>query len=450
METICSAQKPVLSILGKAKPSEQGYRLLKYCVQESVDGGVLLFNVLTREMLFLTDEEFARWVENDYLKAHWFVVPENLDEKKYADMVKWVLHSNAKKPSAITTYTILTTTDCNARCFYCFEKDRSRIPMSEETAHKTAVYIQKHCGRKPVSLVWFGGEPLYNWNAMDIICKDLCQAGIEFYSRIATNGYLFDQEAVIKAKEVWNMQNVQITLDGTEAVYNRSKRYIYREGSPYQTVMGNIERLLDAGIRVIIRLNMDLYNAADLMTLVDELAERFAEKKGLTIYAQHIFDAETPMANFRTESQWQERFEAIYRLRAKIDSYGLDIFRGIRKKLKLNSCIADGEDAVLIAPTGEIGLCDQYSDSDFIGHIDHEEFDQSVVKSWKERISEIPECANCVIYPDCVKLKKCPVNSVCYRQHREEKNWQLRRAMLQEYQRWQWNSQADDSDELFC
>lgn len=52
------------------------------------------------------------------------------------------------------SYTILTTTDCNARCFYCYELGRSRIPMSEQTAHEIADYISA----PKVNIHWFGGE----------------------------------------------------------------------------------------------------------------------------------------------------------------------------------------------------------------------------------------------------------------------------------------------------
>lgn len=50
---------------------------------------------------------------------------------------------------------------------------------------------------------------------------------------------------------------IQVTLDGTEGVYNAVKRYVDAgEKSPYQVVLANIRGLLDAGVRVIVRLNV--------------------------------------------------------------------------------------------------------------------------------------------------------------------------------------------------
>ena len=68
------------------------------------------------------------------------------------DFVRLVLRAQSKDMDPIIGYTIFTTTDCNARCFYCFELGRSRIPMSEETAHKTARYIRDHCGGEKVKI----------------------------------------------------------------------------------------------------------------------------------------------------------------------------------------------------------------------------------------------------------------------------------------------------------
>ncbi len=170
------------------------------------------------------------------------------------------------RPAAkiITDYTIFTTTDCNARCFYCFEKNAARIPMSPGSAEKTAGFIAGHCGGNEVSISWFGGEPLYNMEAIDIICRGLRERGIPFNSKIVSNGYLFDREIIGRAKVDWELRSVQITLDGTEDVYNKAKAYIYKGVNAFRRVIGNIHLLLDAGIAVDIRLNIDTYNADNL------------------------------------------------------------------------------------------------------------------------------------------------------------------------------------------
>ena len=82
MEQILKANEAIIGILGKEKAAASGYRMLHYCISTEVEEGILLFNLLTREMLLLTREEFANAIESPYLRKHWFVVPEETDEKK--------------------------------------------------------------------------------------------------------------------------------------------------------------------------------------------------------------------------------------------------------------------------------------------------------------------------------------------------------------------------------
>jgi radical SAM protein with 4Fe4S-binding SPASM domain len=319
--------------------------------------------------------------------------------------------------------------------------------MSYETALKVVDYIKAHCGGKKVSISWFGGEPLFNMEAIETICDGLRQNGIEFKSTMVSNGYLFDAQTVQKAVEQWNLYRVQITLDGTERVYNKTKAFIYREGSPYQVVLNNMERLLDAEVSINVRLNMDLYNASDLLQLMDELAKRFSGRKGLTVYAHHLFQGNLPMAEQHTEEEWQARDEAMKRLEEKIRQNGFGSKRGISKNIRLNNCMADSGKSVTILPDGNIGLCEHYSESEFIGHIDREGFDAGMVASWKERVPEIPECAECFYYPDCTMLKKCANASVCFEQYRQERYRKLYQAMACEFEKWKSNTVSDEEEE---
>ena len=448
MKIITQANKSILSVLRPMKLSAPSDRLMHYCVETPVEEGVLLYNLLTMEMVLLTQKEYQHRLAHPYLKDHWFTVPADTNEKELADLVKWVLKSRQKKSEAITGYTIFPTTDCNARCFYCFELGRSRIPMTEETAHQVADYIASHCGEEKVNLCWFGGEPLYNKGVIEIICNSLREKGIAFTSRAISNGYLFDEETVKTAVEDWNLKQVQITLDGTEKIYNKVKAFIYREGSPYQVVMENIGHLLKQGVRVNIRLNMDMHNAENLLELVDDLAGRFQEQKGLSIYAHHLFDGNRPMAELHSEAEWKLRDEAMCRLNEKIAAYGMARRNGIPKRYKTNFCMADSGHAVTILPNGEIGLCEHFSESEFIGHIDREGFNQDVIKSWQERIPEIPECATCFYYPYCRQLKKCASGSVCFELIRLDHRRKTQRSMVCEYEKWKGTAVETGEDEM--
>lgn len=451
MVVISEASKPVLSVLKPFLKTVRDARWSQYCVRTPIEDGILVFNLLTRELVLLSQNEYAKFYELDYLMEHWFVVSKKAKEKEMADFVKLVLTSRRTKPREITSYTIFTTTDCNARCFYCFELGRSRIPMSCETAEKVVQYIKTHCRGKQVSISWFGGEPLFNVDAIDTIARGLQREKIEFSSKMVSNGYLFDDEIVHRAVRDWNLKKVQISLDGTEKVYNKIKSYIYRDTNPFEIVMKNIASLLQSDIGVSIRLNMDLYNADDLLALSGELSKRFQGKKGISVYVHHLFKSDTPDAELHSEAEWELRVAAMDRLNKTLEENGLLSKSGIYKNIKLNHCMADSGTSVTILPDGNLGLCEHCTENEFVGHIDQDVLDVAVVKSWKERVPEIPECADCFYYLDCIKLKKCSTDSVCYPQFRQEKLKRVQRAMLNEYEQWLTKSNEQEDDEnSFC
>ncbi|MBQ3557098.1 MAG: 4Fe-4S cluster-binding domain-containing protein [Oscillospiraceae bacterium] len=436
MKVVAQANEAVLTILKRFLKTDFQGRLMKYCLAQQVEDGVLLFNLMTREMVLLTEEEYSRATELDYLRQRWFIVPEQLDEKECMEFVRLIFKSKTKSKGEITGYTIFTTTDCNARCFYCFELGRSRIPMSEETAHKTAEYIKSHCGGKKVKISWFGGEPLMNPTAIDIICDDLREAGIEFTSSMVSNGYLFDDALAEKAENKWNLKRIQITLDGTEDVYNRIKAFVYSDTNPYQIVLNNIRRLLDREIQVVIRLNMDLHNAEDLLVLAEELTRRFGGEKLLRVYAHHLFQDGVANAERYTDAEWNEREAAMNRLNEKLLGGGL-LSRGvISRDVKMNHCMADNDKCITIVPDGNIGVCEHYSETEFVGHLDREGFDAEMVAAWKQTMPEVPECADCFYYPECYKLKKCLNESVCYPVFRRNQEEKVRQRMLNTYEKW--------------
>ena len=420
--------------------AEEHYRLMHFVVQQPVEEGLLLYNVMTRAIALLSTDEAQKMAEKpasvSELVSKWFAVPMDHDDRKLAQEVRAVGKMLEKRPKGITGYTILTTTDCNARCFYCYEKGRSRIPMTEEMAEKVAEFIIRESAGEKVKLRWFGGEPLYNKGVISIICGRLREAGIEYRSSMVSNGYLFDDKIVDEAINLWNLKKVQITLDGTEDVYNRSKAFIYSEGSAYQRVLGNIHRLLDAGIRVSVRLNIDRHNADDLFNLADILIKEFGGKKLFGVYSHSLFEAgsETTAVS-HTEDQRREQFESRMRLQEKLKEGKIALESKLSDKLKLNRCMADNDTSVLILPDGHLGKCEHYSDDHWFGHIDSPERDEAELADFKRIRDEIDACAECPFYPECYRLVLCEEAVHCYPEEREEMLLQARENLLNFYQK---------------
>ena len=135
------------------------------------------------------------------------------------------------------------------------------------------------------------------------------------------------------------------------------------------------------------------------------------------------------------------------RLEERIAHHGLSGKSGISKNFRVNYCMADSGRSVTILPDGHIGLCEHFSEDEFIGHIDGEKFDEAMVKSWRKTGPEIPECAQCFYYPECIRLEKCANSRVCFPQERNDRLRKTKRAMRNEYEKWQTQSQSDDMED---
>lgn len=439
MKEITTVTEPLDSLLNKQEVEDgQMYRPMSFVVEQPVDEGLLLYHTMTKAMLLLSQEEArlykSRPASLPQLIEKWFLVPTAHDDRLLSRQVRDVVKLTREKKKGITGYTILTTTDCNARCFYCYEKGRPRRPMSKDTALRTAQYIIDHCEKQKVSINWFGGEPLFNKSVITTICNKLSEAGIDYSSSMVSNGYLFDDKTIKEAVGTWRMKSVQITLDGTEAVYNRSKAYIYKGVNAYQRVIANIHCLLDAGIRVSIRLNIDVHNADNLMELTDELHQEFGSNDKLTVYLHMLFEMSDGSVAIKHEHERKMMFEKMKEIEAKLVDYGLYEIKPLSEDIKISHCMADNGHSVVIEPSGNIGKCEHYSEDHYIGHIDSDDCDEAMVERFRECHEEIEACATCFDYPNCIRLKLCEDNAYCYPEARDDRLNKIRQSMLKTYQ----------------
>jgi len=419
MRIIQKANEDIVKIWDEGKIRQTVYRLLTYIIPVETDDGTLLHNVITGEMIFLDKEEmqklsalpfdYAPWMD-ELIKRHYLVQEDNNDMKS-ADNIRTALRmiGGSKK---ISSYVIAPTTNCNARCFYCYEHGVKHENMTDETADRLVDFIESHHGEKEVRITWFGGEPLVGIRQIDRICKALKDKSIDFKSRMISNGYLFDKETVERIKNDWHITDIQITLDGTEKVYNEVKAYINPCENPYQRVLQNIEHLIDNGIKVNIRLNLGFHNAEDLVSLADELIERFKGRDNLYAYVAMLYDDCGSNPFSLSEEEIARLHEMWKPLSAKVSVLGVRSMKITLPQLTAVQCMADGDDCVLITPSGKIGKCEHYIKDRFVGDIENGITDTAELKSYRER-KVYPHCKDCVLYPSCVRLKMCPSKRDC-------------------------------------
>lgn len=408
------------------------YRPICFLIRKDIDSGFLLYNTATGGIVHLQGEEDII-ASLPQLIEMYFYVPNDFDEFSWVDEQRRARKEKEDNDKIIDGYTIFTTLDCNARCFYCYEKGQARISMSEKTADDVADYIIKNAELgKEQDIRWFGGEPLYNEKVIDIICKRLSAQNIPFQSRMISNGLLFDGTNILKAKNSWNLKKVQITLDGTETVYQKAKSYKNATGGEFQRVLDNIDALLSAKISVVIRLNQDLYNTDDLLCLVNLLSKRFGGKKGFSVYNSLLFTEEG-----EAQETSLQRYESFLKLQDSIYANNLQKYNKIRMAIRTRHCMADNDDSIVISPTGKIGKCEHYPNEFLIGSIYNDDFDTEMMKKWKETYEASEKCHTCPLYPQCIRIKMCPEeHEYCSMEQCENKINLLRMSLEEAYNRY--------------
>ena len=403
---------------------------MTYVVQQPVTDGLLLYNTLTCSMVLLQPDEAADLTAQRELIDRWFLVPEDHDDRKLCRQVRQMVALLKPAAKTISTCIILPTTGCNARCFYCFEQGAKPVTMTTETASLVVRYIVAHRGNEEVTLRWFGGEPLVNAKIIDQICAELREQGVPFRSEMTTNGYLMDADMVQRARDLWQLQHVVITIDGTEQTYNQVKSYVYRGVNAFERVLQNIGLLTAVGIRVLIRLNVDMYNIGEMGELVELLHQRFGTNAHLYVSSFVLYGGE------RSPEDNATLFAQRMQLEQQIAQCGYRFRRRLQNDIKVNCCWADDDgESVLIVPDGHLGKCEHCIDREFFGHIDSEERDEAIIRKFKERRAEIEACATCFYYPQCIRLVMCE-KYFCSPEYQQEHLHETMEAMKYEYERY--------------
>lgn len=408
-----------------------------YSIKITTEDGILWYNLLTREIILLEEnEEKMMEAGNDYilnqLVRKWYLVPEDIDQKSL--VYSFWQNYYSRHPfvrGRLSLVTILTTTACNARCPYCYEYGTAKNTMTMEIAEQTAEYIVRNAEKK-LLIKWFGGEPLLNPDVMDLISKRIAASGIEYTSYIVSNAYLFDQITDAQIIDLWKVKKVQITIDGTKDVYLATKGL---PSDAYEKAMTAIERLARLKVNVMVRLHVTASNVGDLMNLISEMTERFtvlgSYRQYIHVYAAPLFEGLGSDTNILSNEERNMLYDDFIALCDKISELGIGGFLGI-PKIKGRHCMADNGHSIVVAPTGSLTPCEHRHDRDICGNV----FDGGrIPDKWRERTPEVPECATCFYYPQCVKLKLCEGESPCNDANRRFMRYQAEKVVRAAHER---------------
>lgn len=402
---IKKASDSVLRICGFQKyDNSQQYKLSVFVLEETMPNGILYHSCLTGELLMVFDEKKAL----PYLVSHWFFVSTTINEKENVPKIQKLLKLLGENQKHEYDYfEILTTTSCNANCFYCYEIGYEQMSMDYSTAISVVDFIEKHIGKNKIKIRWYGGEPLLNTDAIKTICRGLKNRSIDFESSIISNGLLFSDEIIKDSLKLWNLKNVRITIDGTNSVYNKVKRFKNLSSDPFVTVMNNINRLLESNIKVQFRINIGSYNLQDSQVLIDSLISKY---NGNNLVSFSINQIHNTRINDSLSSQNGTEDDVLNKLidiKEMIYEKGFMVNFPTLPYLSTHFCQADDNKHILIKPNGELAFCAEDFDGKSYGSIQSgliHPMPRMDTKTYPK--GEI--CDDCPLFASCIISRLCP------------------------------------------
>ena len=211
-----------------------------------------------------------------FLRERGFLVRE---ETRELDRFRYLFARQHWRQDALELI-LLASEDCNFRCVYCYEKFRQGTMRPEVRQGVRALLARRAPGLASLGLSWFGGEPLYGWEAVEELApfaRDLGREhGIRVSQSMTTNGYLLTEERATRLLD-WGCDRYQVTLDGLPGEHDCKR--VGRDGSPtYGVILDNLRSLAarrQAQFSVVIRVNFDQGNFLRLGPFLEALSEDF-------------------------------------------------------------------------------------------------------------------------------------------------------------------------------
>lgn len=399
----------VANLLKKYDYNDMQHRIMKYVYECKIENGWLILNGLTQVLILVDFNEYQTFYDSEFAVQNYFAVPLDYDEYNIVKELRLIINEQIyKQENQPSKYTIYTTTACNARCDYCFERGAKAETMSLDICGRVVDCIVRFSGdtNEKITLHWFGGEPLLNTKVIDCICDGLSEQGIRYHSIMTTNGLCLNKKLIEYAKEAWQLDLIKITLDGTEDVYNRTKAYIGNVHNAYVQVLENIRECLLEDIYVEIRLNVSEENGSDLIELVDDLTVKMENCEKFNMYCCPMMKRDEKGVCRRTEKENKILEKNYLQLQKHIFKCGFYKDR-VKTTLWTRRCSAERESEITILPNGNLGICLLYLDDYIIGNIDSNSLNRSVVDSFKIHYEELAKCRECILFPQCFRLKNC-------------------------------------------
>lgn len=364
----------------------------KYNISLSFNDKTAIFNAASGSVVVLCNSELIAGglpFDNERLIQNGFIVPAEMDE--FSEFISEIKIAHKGTPSY---FTIIPTTACNARCFYCYEDGYCKQSFDEKIIAKVINYLSENINPNSKCILdWFGGEPLLAHHVIDEIIDSLKKKNKlqnNWASSITTNGTLFSKQLINHAISDWHLESAHITIDGTKNDHNKRKNVRSYEINAFQRTVNCIKELLQSGVYVNLRIHLDNDNKDSFCFILEEISELFSFGN-LHLFPTYLFPPENKMPeNYITDDKKEELFYKVFDSLLE-SGYTVNI-EELFPMPKKGGCFATKDNTIVIAPDGSLHSCVQ----------DFTPTDEHASTKYSDYGYALKECRECSYLPICL------------------------------------------------
>lgn len=356
---------------------------------------VLFYHAATMQMYPLDREDDKDLVEFlEYLSANGKrATRKKYSSEKYEEILNFVNETIASGPRskysrlekdtiAYSQIVLPIAASCNLACPYCFAQTDGGFhfgSFNEKKIEDTIDFIVAHRNKMPVSITFFGGEPLLRFDLMKHTVKYVNEKYKDEpigYS-ITTNGTLVNDEIIQFFKD--NKVAVLVSIDGPDNEFNVRH---YKDGTKsINDVLKNIKKFQEAKVPIELRATLLNINPYICQTF------QFFEEMKVPFSIIFAFSSENTSHHYadydeNTMSSIEKQMEDLYLYYAKkVRNHELiynkrcsEIMNILRYRVKRNLSCAAGRTTFTITSKGDIFSCAHFMNNKdrIIGNIYNE------------------------------------------------------------------------------
>lgn len=303
---------------------------------------------------------------------------------------------------------LILSSSCNLACKYCFIENctfnnKVEINMNLETVKNAITKYDQYLKKENIKeglIIFYGGEPLINWNAITFAIELAKKLNSHIKFSMVTNATLLSTEKIKYLAE--NNVEVGISIDGPKTLNDKNRIYRANKKSVYDEVISKFPYLKTENCKF----GLSITISKEFLERQDEVLE-WLKHLGVNsifynLYHYTCYDKDwekyyNEASKFLMKSYEELLNYKIYdgRLIRKIDSI-------IDSEFKFADCGAIGGNQLAIKPSGDVCICHGYLKTNkyVIGNINkasiNELMNTEEINFWKKRGTIYNDkCLNC-------------------------------------------------------